>query len=164
MASRTFSYTILFDEEDTDIMEEWYRVECAAVYSKFAAKVMRRKGEKKPTPKHTIDHINRNPFDNRRANLRWATRAEQIANQCVYITNTSGHKGVHRNKKDKKWIANFTREGKIQRIGCKENDEGFVECVRWFHEQAKLRWGDDWTCESCRLIGESLFGKVKCSV
>jgi hypothetical protein len=34
-----------------------------------------------PSPSHTVDHINRNPDDNRVANLRWATKSEQTLNQ-----------------------------------------------------------------------------------
>lgn len=35
----------------------------------------------KPTPEHTADHINRDPFDNRPQNLRWSTRQEQSRNR-----------------------------------------------------------------------------------
>lgn len=34
-----------------------------------------------PSPSHTVDHLNQDPDDNRVENLRWATRAEQRANQ-----------------------------------------------------------------------------------
>jgi hypothetical protein len=37
----------------------------------------------RPSPKHTVDHINRNPSDNRDANLRWATKKEQSANRTI---------------------------------------------------------------------------------
>ena len=34
-----------------------------------------------PTPHHTVDHVNRDPSDNRVANLRWATPTEQMLNR-----------------------------------------------------------------------------------
>lgn len=33
-----------------------------------------------PYNKPTVDHINRNPLDNKLENLRWATQKEQVAN------------------------------------------------------------------------------------
>ena len=41
-----------------------------------------------------IDHINRNPSDNRIINLRVATRTQQMANIKRMSTNKSGFKGV----------------------------------------------------------------------
>lgn len=41
-----------------------------------------------------IDHINGNPSDNRLANLRLATRAQNVANAKVNPLNTTGFRGV----------------------------------------------------------------------
>ena len=52
-----------------------------------------------------VDHINGNGLDNRRKNLRIATKAENMRNRGVQSNNTSGYKGVHWMKSYKKWEA-----------------------------------------------------------
>ena len=37
----------------------------------------------RPSPEHTIDHINRVKTDNRELNLRWATKSEQTSNRVL---------------------------------------------------------------------------------
>lgn len=41
-----------------------------------------------------IDHINRNPVDNRISNLRLVTRSQNNFNQSLRSNNKSGHRGV----------------------------------------------------------------------
>jgi hypothetical protein len=53
-----------------------------------------------------VDHINHNGWDNRKANLRPATAAENAQNaRYPKINTTSKYRGVWYNKKKKRWRA-----------------------------------------------------------
>lgn len=56
-------------------------------------------------PEAQIDHANGNRSDNRPSNLREASNLENARNQKVFVTNTSGHRGVTWNKAEGKWKA-----------------------------------------------------------
>lgn len=64
-----------------------------------------------------IDHINRNPLDNRIENLRLVTRSENMMNTKIFSTNKTGHKGVYWNKKSKKWHATIIWQKKRINLG-----------------------------------------------
>ena len=59
-------------------------------------------------PQTDIDHIDRNPSNNRFANLRVVTRSENMQNTSKYLNNTSGFKGVSYDKSTRKWYASIT--------------------------------------------------------
>lgn len=64
-----------------------------------------------------VDHINKKKYDNRKQNLRFCTRTENIRNRGLYSTNTSGITGVHFDKRRKRWVASITYENKRIFIG-----------------------------------------------
>lgn len=59
-------------------------------------------------PADMIDHINGVPGDNRIANLRPATRSQNMMNMAPLARSTSGHKGVSWAKRASKWEAHIT--------------------------------------------------------
>jgi len=56
------------------------------------------------------DHINRDPLDNRRENLRMVTRSENNLNKDYSYQNKSGFRGVH--QKHDKWRGAVKVDGK----------------------------------------------------
>jgi hypothetical protein len=64
-----------------------------------------------------IDHISRIQLDNRRSNLRPATRQEQNRNQGKSKNNKSGVKGVSWNKNTNRWRATIRINGRQLHLG-----------------------------------------------
>lgn len=64
-----------------------------------------------------VDHVNRNRLDNRRSNLRFCTRAQNVVNAKKPVTNTSGFKGVTWDKAKRRWKAQVYHCGKNVFIG-----------------------------------------------
>lgn len=64
-----------------------------------------------------IDHINGVRSDNRLANLRLVTNAENHRNQSMRGDNTSGVLGVRWHKRDSKWRAEIKIDGRSRHLG-----------------------------------------------
>ena len=74
-----------------------------------------------------IDHINRNPLDNRKENLRFVTQHANTTNQRLRKNNTSGYTGVKFRKDTKRWSASIMLDGKSIALGCyNTKDEAIV--------------------------------------
>jgi len=66
-----------------------------------------------------VDHINHDGMDNREANLRAATRAQNIRNRKKFSNSSSSkYKGVSWRKKTRKWEVLITFERKRIFLGC----------------------------------------------
>lgn len=64
-----------------------------------------------------IDHINLDPLDNRRCNLRLATNSQNNMNTRKRRDNTSGFKGVYWHSHSRKWHARITKKGVTKSLG-----------------------------------------------
>ena len=123
----------LVDAEDFEWLNQW-KWHFVGKYS--GAGRMEREGEKKKRILMHIailgkynklkkeletDHINRNPLDNRKINLRVVTHQENAMNRGMFKNNTSGYKGVcwdgSTTNKLKKWQARINLNGKFKNLG-----------------------------------------------
>lgn len=75
-----------------------------------------------------IDHINGNPLDNRRINLRIVSQQENMMNKATYKNNTSKIKGVNLNKKGL-WVARIQVGNQRIFLGSSK-DKSVVEKLR----------------------------------
>jgi hypothetical protein len=93
-----------------------------------------------PTPgDHQIDHINRNKLDNRRSNLRPATRRENKGNIGLLRTNTSGFRGVSWRSDTGMWLACIWIHGRNRHIGRFTIKE---DAARAYDQAAKVYFGE----------------------
>lgn len=85
-------------------------------------------------PTNHIDHINGITGDNRIANLREATRSENLANRKLNKNNTSGIKGVHFNARRQRWIGQVVSNGRLFQM-CSESKEVIVDWISGIRNQ-----------------------------
>lgn len=64
-----------------------------------------------------VDHRDGNGLNNRRSNLRLATKAENARNKPAHRNNRSGIKGVHWSTQNRCWIALITHDGQKHHLG-----------------------------------------------
>lgn len=86
-----------------------------------------------------VDHIDDNPLNNRRSNLRLATKAQNMRNTTLRANSTSGFKGVSWNKAAKKYEAHITVDYKKHKLGFYDDPK---EAHKAYCEAAKLYFGE----------------------
>lgn len=115
----------LVDEEDAAavLAHKWYTRRVRDAF--YAARSLPRvDGVQREQRLHTfltgwplVDHRNGDGLDNRRANLRAATNAENMRNRRRYANNTSGFKGVSFHKATGKWRAQINLSDRRSHLG-----------------------------------------------
>jgi hypothetical protein len=116
---------VIIDAEDYDLISQWkwhYN-------NGYAARVIRDKDKKllKIIWMHRIinrtpdgmetDHVNGDPLDNRKSNLRSCTHAQNLRNQRAQKNRSSKYRGVVFDKENKKWRALIKLSGKRYCLG-----------------------------------------------
>lgn len=76
--------------------------------------------------KMVVDHIDHNPLNNRRDNLRVCTNSENSRNRA--LTNfESGCNGVCKNNRKTRWVATISVDGKSKNLGAFENIDDAIK-------------------------------------
>jgi hypothetical protein len=86
-----------------------------------------------------VDHISRKTLDNRRKNLRHATKAQNGINRGPNKNNTSGFKGVSWSKDKNKWDSQIAVSGKHILIGRFHDPK---EAAKAYDEAARKHFGE----------------------
>lgn len=84
--------------------------------------------------KRQVDHINHNPLDNRKCNLRICTHAENGRNRKIQTGTTSKYKGVSWHKPNKKWRAAIGYNHKLFHLGNFDNE---IDAAKAYDKKAK---------------------------
>lgn len=121
-----------FDWDDFDLIKEycWVEITMGNNYKCLIAHNIYGEGYVRMTAllgcKH-YDHKNRNPFDNRRENLREATHSQNMMNRNISSNNTSGVIGVGWHKKSNQWQSRIYINKVQQTLGMFSDKEEAIK-------------------------------------
>lgn len=151
----TKGYSVTVDDEDFEFLSQWkwhaFPGASGKVYAarnslpNFEGKrthiFMHRVIANTPSDMDT-DHRDGDGLNNRRKNLRTATRAQNMWNRAPNKCGTSRHKGVSWHKQHGKWIANIQVNKKRHFIGLFRDED---EAAKAYAERAAIEFGTfDW--------------------
>jgi len=123
----------IVDDDDFELLNQWKWHISASGYA--ARRIPKVNGKQAILFMHRIllglslndgicgDHINGIRIDNRKCNLRIASKLENGKNVKKHKDNLSGYKGVYLNKDRNKWAAQICTNGKTEYLGLFESPE-----------------------------------------
>jgi len=91
-----------------------------------------------PTKYTVVDHLDRNRYNNCVTNLRWATLSENQQNTTKRNDTFGKHKGINFSKKENKWTARISIDGKRKYLGAFDSEEEAFECRSKFMLDNKI--------------------------
>lgn len=126
-------YTALVDDEDFAYLSQfkWYAHRHHRTSLIYAVRNAPREGKSvrrtilmhrevlQPRPGHETDHINNNGLDNRRDNLRYATRSQNTSHPAVTKRRglTSSYRGVFWHARRQRWHAQISVNNRRRHLG-----------------------------------------------
>lgn len=137
------NYVSIIDDEDSWVFQyNWWAWEfkgCVYAGTTIQKRKVKLQNLLLPSkPGFLVDHKNRNTLDNRRENLRYATKSQNNANSFRPRT-LSGFRGVYPQPQSKNWYAAITYAGKRLYIGTYSSKE---EAARAYDEIAVEKFGE----------------------
>ncbi len=140
----------IVDQDDFERLNKhkWYAVKST---NTFYARRTRRAGKKyiairmhrqilHPPGHLFVDHINHNGLDNRKANLRPATCAQNSYNRIRFIkSKSSKYTGVSWQKQSKKWMVQIRYKGRRIFLGLLEDE---IQAAKAYDKAAKIYHGE----------------------
>ena len=151
----TKGYTAVIDAEDVGLIEQhnWYAAEERRKDGTLEVVYARRNGRLpsgkritvlmhkciKNLPEFNIDHKDCNGLNNRKNNLRPATRSQNMHNQGLRINNKTGFKGVTFYAPNKKFLAKITVRREQKHLGYFDTKE---EAAKSYAEASKKYHGE----------------------
>jgi len=100
-----------------------------------------------------IDHINGDPWDNRKSNLRPCNSSQNSMNMRICSSNTSGYTGVYFNKSANKWIASITANREKMHLGYFKNKQDAIDA----RQKAELKYFKEFAPSICRPEIKALY-------
>lgn len=144
-------YNVLVDDEDYDYINQftWYlSVTKSGPYAR--ARYIDNGNKRKLCCMHRlilgvtdksifVDHVNHNGLDNRRSNLRIASRSQNGMNRRVSKSNKSGYKGVSKSSNSESFRVCIYLSGKMINGGTFKTPE---EAAKKYNELARIHHGE----------------------
>lgn len=90
-----------------------------------------------------VDHKKHDKSDNRKENLRIATRSQNMMNHCINKNNTSGTTGVKQYGTNGKWSADITVNGTRIYLGTFDNLDDAIKARKEAEEKYFGEWSYD---------------------
>jgi hypothetical protein len=142
----TRGYEAIIDADDVPLVDAWNWTTIVGLSNVYAFRNYCKDKSKRTVYLHRaimgepdgfqVDHINGNGLDNRRVNLRLATRSQNQHNRGASSNNTSGFKGVTWHNGVKKWQAQIAFCGKNKYLGRYDT----VEAAHAAYAEASIKY------------------------